>query len=123
MGGLATGLGSFHRSHSSLWIGWPGIDSERIRGEEEDIAARLQPENCHPVFLSQSDVEDYYHGFCNKTIWPLFHYFTEHAVYGEKLWEAYKRVNNNFCDAVIEVAEPDDIIWIHDYQLMLVLED
>ncbi|MDY7019419.1 MAG: trehalose-6-phosphate synthase, partial [Chloroflexota bacterium] len=120
VGGLATGLVSFHKSYNSVWIGWPGIDSEKIKGsEEEEIKTRLRSENCYPVFLSQNDVEDYYHGFCNRTIWPLFHYFTDHAVYKEDSWQAYERVNEAFSNAVVEVAEPGDIIWVHDYQLML----
>jgi trehalose 6-phosphate synthase/phosphatase len=119
VGGLATGLASFHKSHNSIWIGWPGIDSEKIAGEEKDIEARLQSERCYPVFLSQNEVEDYYHGFCNKIIWPLFHYFPMYTVYGQDLWRAYEQVNEAFSNAVVEVAKPGDIIWVHDYQLML----
>lgn len=118
-GGLATGLGSFYKSYRSLWIGWPGISLEEVKDKKEDIKAKLLSENCYPVFLSRRDVEEYYNGFCNKTIWPLFHYFPQYAVYSENLWKAYKRVNELFCDAIVKVAEPDDIIWIHDYHLML----
>ncbi len=119
VGGLATGLGAFYKSRDSIWIGWPGIAQEKIAGEEKDIEARLLSESCYPVFFSEHDVEDYYHGFCNKTIWPLFHYFTQYAVYNKDLWQTYERVNQVFSDAVIEVAEESDIIWIHDYHLML----
>lgn len=119
IGGLATGLRTFYKSYNSTWIGWPGINLEKIKEEEQDIEARLLSEGCCPVFLSQRDIEDYYHGFCNKTIWPLFHYYPSYAGYSKDLWEAYERVNKVFGDAVTEVAEPGDIIWIHDYQLML----
>ena len=69
VGGLATGLGSFYKSYDSTWIGWPGIELEKIKGEEEeDIKARLLSESCYPIFLSQRDIEDHYHGFCNRTI-------------------------------------------------------
>ena len=71
------------------------------------------------MFLSQYDIENYYHGFCNKTIWPLFHYFPQYTVYEEKMWKAYKKVNEIFRDVVLEVMEHDDFIWIHDYHLML----
>ncbi len=120
-GGLATGLGSFYKSYRSLWIGWPGIAINKKNGyDKEQIEEQLLTEfNCHPVFLSQRDIVDYYEGFCNKTIWPLYHYFTEHVIYEESLYEAYKRVNRLFCDAIVEVAEEDDIIWIHDYHFML----
>lgn len=119
IGGLATGLRSFYKSYNSTWIGWPGINLEKIKDEELDVQLRLLCENCYPVFLSQHDVEDYYHGFCNKTIWPLFHYYPSYTAYSKDLWEAYERVNRIFADAVTEFAEQGDIIWIHDYHLML----
>jgi len=118
-GGLATALGSFYKSYNCLWIGWPGISLERIEGEQKDIKARLMSENCYPIFLSQQDIEGYYHGFSNRTIWPLFHYLTFYTVYREDLWQAYEQVNEAFSKAIMEVAQPDDIIWIHDYHLML----
>lgn len=114
VGGLATGIGSVYKSLRSLWIGWPGIS-----GQVKEIDEKLTEENCYPVSLSQHDVENYYHGFCNKTIWPLFHYFVQHTVYSESMWKSYKHVNELFCDVIMDIAKPDDIIWIHDYQLML----
>ena len=122
-GGLVTGLGSFYKSHQSSWIGWTGISQEKLKGEEkEEISKKLASENCHPIFLSQYQIDNYYYGFCNKTIWPLFHYFTQYTIYKKSLWGAYKRVNRSFCDAVINIAKPNDIIWIHDYHLMLLPE-
>ncbi len=119
-GGLATGLGSFYKSYQSLWIGWPGVTLEKITEEKkEEIGEKLTAESCSPIFLSQEEFENYYYGFCNKTIWPLFHYFPLYTIYDENFWEAYKRVNEAFCDVVVEVAEPGDIIWVHDYHLML----
>ncbi len=120
IGGLATGLGSFYKSYNSLWIGWPGIVLDKIKGENEAVKTKLISElNCHPVFLTQNDIENYYLGFCNRTIWPLFHYFTQYVIHDESLWGAYKRVNEFFCDAVMEIVKEDDIIWIHDYHLIL----
>lgn len=120
IGGLATGIGSVHRSYDALWIGWPGISLDEIREEEkEEIEERLMLENCYPVFISQSDANKFYYGFCNKTLWPLFHYFVQYVSYNKVLWDAYKRVNELFCESVIKIANEDDIIWIHDYHLML----
>ncbi len=119
IGGLATGLGSLYKQYNSVWIGWPGIDREKIKGEKSDIEAGLLSENCYPVFLLHRGVEGYYHGFCNGTIWPLFHYVPLYAVYSKDLWQAYERVNEAFADAVVEVAKDGDIIWVHDYHLML----
>ncbi|MFH2001866.1 MAG: trehalose-6-phosphate synthase, partial [Planctomycetota bacterium] len=118
VGGLATGLGSFYKSYDSLWIGWPGIVPE-ASDDVMEIETAIRAENCVPVFLSRREVEDYYYGFCNKTIWPLFHYFSQYTVYSKELWDVYRQANQAFCNKVMEVAEPGDIIWIHDYQLML----
>ncbi len=119
VGGLATGLGSFYKDYKGVWIGWPGIASERIRGEKTVIRDLLDKENCAPVFLSQKDVEKYYYGFSNKTLWPLFHYFTQFVIYDDSFWKTYMSVNREFAKAVLKVADKDDIIWVHDYQLML----
>lgn len=119
VGGLVTGLRSVHASGKSLWVGWPGIASEALRGKEAAVRRDLAERNCVPVFLSQRDVQDYYGGFSNRTIWPLFHYFTQHATYNPAQWQAYRRVNERFAAAVVEVAGPDDTIWVHDYHLML----
>jgi trehalose 6-phosphate synthase/phosphatase len=101
-------------------VGWAGMAAEDIfKGEHEKIRKKLASKNCYPIFLSQNSIEDYYQGFCNKTIWPLFSYFPQYTFYEEKFWKSYKDVNEIFCDAVIQVLKEDDIIWIHDYQLML----
>lgn len=118
-GGLATGLGSIYRSRDSLWIGWPGVSRERIGDRREEIETRLAEDRFYPVWLTQHDVENHYYGFCNKTIWPLFHYLSLYTIYSKNYWEAYKRVNMEFCDEVIRVAREDDIIWVQDYHLML----
>ncbi|OAG27164.1 bifunctional alpha,alpha-trehalose-phosphate synthase (UDP-forming)/trehalose-phosphatase [Thermodesulfatator autotrophicus] len=118
-GGLATGLGSFYRETGGVWLGWPGISQESARGHEEDIIAKLRELSCKPVFLSKRLIEKYYYGFSNKTLWPLFHYFLQYAVFDQKFWESYRRVNRLFCEAILEVAGPDSTIWVHDYQLLL----
>ena len=117
-GGLATGLGSIYQSRDSVWIGWCGLAAERLGGQEPEIQKMLEAERCHGVFLNQYDIENFYYGFSNKTIWPLFHYFPLYTIYNEHFWEAYVRVNRIFCDEVLKVAKEGDIIWIHDYQLL-----
>ncbi|MFQ5552915.1 MAG: trehalose-6-phosphate synthase, partial [Thermoplasmata archaeon] len=121
VGGLATGMASFHQGRESVWIGWPGVTTEDLReGEREALTERLGAEfRSHPVFLSRADVASYYEGFSNRTVWPLFHYFPQYAVYDEALWEAYQRVNQLFRDLVLDVVSEDDVVWIHDYHLML----
>jgi trehalose 6-phosphate synthase/phosphatase len=118
-GGLVTALGGLEKSQRRVWIGWPGIPMSPSNPEASDIKALLEPEDYRPVFISRHDIDAYYHGFCNETIWPLFHYFVQFALYEKDYWKAYKRVNEAFCDEIMDIAEPDDIIWIHDYHLMI----
>ncbi len=120
VGGLATGLKSFYKIYESIWLGWPGIALNKIKKERDIIKNKLISDyRCYPIFLSQKDVETYYQGFCNKTIWPLFHYFTQYAIYDNALWKGYVKVNKLFCEAILTLAQDPDIIWIHDFHLML----
>jgi trehalose 6-phosphate synthase/phosphatase len=64
-------------------------------------------------------MDRFYFGFCNKTIWPLFHYFPSLTVYEEEHWRRYRGVNAAFCDALERILKPDDLVWVHDYHLML----
>jgi trehalose 6-phosphate synthase/phosphatase len=90
------------------------------KGERRDIQDKLMAQfNCYPVFLSQNDLDKYYLGFSNKTLWPLFHYFTQYVIHDKNLWEAYKQVNGLFGGVISRIAQKDDIIWVHDYHLML----
>ena len=119
-GGLATGMSSFHQNYDCQWIGWPGLVKDRINEKGiQEIITKLDKLNNYPVFLSQSQIQAYYNGFCNKTIWPLFHSFTQYAVYQNSLWDEYNRVNRIFCETILNTARSDDLIWVHDYQLML----
>jgi len=117
-GGLATGLGSIYKQGGNLWIGWPGMYVNDIQIQDE-ITATLREENMSPIFLTTEDIRDFYEGFSNETLWPIFHYFMEYAEYERPLWEAYERVNLKFCEEIIKHAEPGDTLWVHDYQLML----
>ncbi|HEU68585.1 MAG TPA: bifunctional alpha,alpha-trehalose-phosphate synthase (UDP-forming)/trehalose-phosphatase, partial [Candidatus Acetothermia bacterium] len=119
VGGLATGLAAVHSGGSGAWVGWPGIPAEDLRGREDALARGLGEHGCVPVPLSGRDVRAYYGGFSNRTIWPLFHYFTQHTTYDRRHWEAYREVNERFAAAVAEVAASGDTIWVHDYHLML----
>lgn len=121
VGGVATGLGSFHKAHESIWVGWAEVSAARLSSEErERIRVELaEKHRCVPVFLTAADVRGFYAGFSNQTLWPLFHQFTQYARFDADNWAAYERVNRKYCDAVLEVARPGDTIWVQDYQLML----
>src|ERR1017187_3886674 len=126
-GGLTTGLWSYLEGGAAgseerpefVWLGWPGAS---VAPEDEPaVKAYAEKEfKAQPVFLPEERMDRFYHGFCNKTLWPLFHYFPDLTLYEEEYWEEYKQVNHMFAEAVLKVLRPDDLLWVHDYQLMLV---
>ncbi|BDC99540.1 bifunctional alpha,alpha-trehalose-phosphate synthase (UDP-forming)/trehalose-phosphatase [Persicobacter psychrovividus] len=118
-GGLATGLGSVYKKGDNLWIGWPGLAVENDN-DRKVVDQQLKAGNMRPVYLTEEEVHEFYEGFSNETLWPIFHYFPSYANFDENHWESYKKVNQKFCDAILEIARPDDTIWVHDYQLLLV---
>ena len=125
-GGLTTGLWSYLDRKSPdgadrpdfLWMGWPGASIP----PEHEAAVRTygaQQFKSSPVFLPEESMDRFYLGFCNKTIWPLFHYFPTLTHYEEEYWQEYRNVNRVFGEAVVNALQPDDMLWIHDYHLML----
>ncbi len=121
VGGLATGMSSVSESYDNLWIGWSGLTIGEVNKKtEEKVERKLKAMNYMPLHLSAEDLDGFYFGFSNKTIWPLFHYFTQYVHYDDQEWETYRRVNQQYADKILETATDDDLVWIHDYQLMLV---
>ncbi|MCW3465699.1 bifunctional alpha,alpha-trehalose-phosphate synthase (UDP-forming)/trehalose-phosphatase [Chitinophaga nivalis] len=117
-GGLATGLGAIYREGNNIWIGWPGQEITDPATQEK-IAKQFKQLNLMPVYLTQDEINNFYEGFSNETLWPVFHYMSVYARYEQTYWDAYYQVNQKFRDIILKVAEPDDIIWVHDYQLLL----
>ena len=117
-GGLATGLGSIYRNGNNVWIGWPGLVVPEQK-DQDNIRQQLADMNLMPVYLEQEEINNFYEGFSNETLWPVFHYMAVYARYEQTYWDAYYRVNEKFRDLILSVAQPDDVIWIHDYQLLL----
>ncbi len=121
VGGLATGMKSVHSGGDSLWIGWSGLTDEEIPdGLAPKIDKALAEHGSSKVNLTEEEIDGYYYGFSNRTVWPLFHYFMEYTEFEQEFWNAYKTVNQKFADAILVKADDDDTIWVHDYQLMLV---
>jgi trehalose 6-phosphate synthase/phosphatase len=125
-GGLVSGLSDFLEGlgesktgiNDYLWMGWPGTTIEE--DEKDYIREKVQEKfKAAPIFLSQKLMDKVYLGFCNKTIWPLFHYFPGYASFESDFWSEYKKVNEIFRDEVLKALQPDDIVWVHDYHLML----
>ncbi len=120
-GGFASGLKNFYKKNNSIWIGWTGIDEETLSlKEKEQVKNKFLDSNCFPVHLKGEDITGFFQGFCNSTIWPLFHYLTQDTVYDKEYWRIYKAVNQIFADEIVENYVEGDRIWIHDYHLMLV---
>jgi trehalose 6-phosphate synthase/phosphatase len=119
-GGLVSALEPLLKSHGGIWVGSGGTeDSPEIRR----ILEKASGENSYtysPLFLTEEEQSNFYEGFSNEIIWPLFHDLQSRCNFDPKYWEFYQRVNRKFADAVEQASKREDLIWIHDYQLMLV---
>ncbi len=118
-GGLATSMRPLLEKGVALWFGWPGLSEEQAGDAKDEINRQLRTRGVVPVWLKAEEVENYYEGFCNATIWPLFHYFADKAVFNERYWDAYVRVNERFAEEIASRYPRGAIIWVHDYHLML----
>jgi trehalose 6-phosphate synthase len=115
-GGLAMGLGAALREYSGLWFGWSGGTVEAFTGETS--RTKVQGVEIVTVDLEEQDVQEYYNGYANKTIWPLFHYRVDLTAYDRSFDQGYQRVNRRFAETLAPLIEPDDLIWVHDYHLL-----
>jgi trehalose 6-phosphate synthase/phosphatase len=116
-GGLATGLGSIYKSGDNIWIGWPGLEVPEDR--QQEVTDQLSELNLIPVFLSNEEINQYYEGFSNEVLWPVFHYMTTYANYEQAYWDYYQSVNAKFSETVLAHLKDGDTVWVHDYQLLL----
>lgn len=125
-GGLATGLASYTTNEHSKWIGWPGIPSDDLSPEEKrEIRRELEKHHCYPVFLTKEQIDGYYNGFSNSILWPLFHgsvVSKDSRAKETAFFEEYKSVNEKFAKEVFRLSEPGRLVWVHDYQLLLLPE-
>ena len=126
-GGLATALKSWSEKKKEgdstpeiVWVGWPGIVPTNKSEKQALIEVLRINKNTTGIVLTKKQVEKYYYGFSNKTVWPLFHYFPVYTDYSHETWEYYVQVNQLFADTVCQIIRPGDVVWVHDYQLMLV---
>lgn len=116
-----TGLTGFFNSYDTHWIGLTGVENYSFSPEEKEWLDNqlLKEHRCIPAFPEPEDFQRYLHGFVKNTLWPLFHYFTQNVTYTNEHWRAYKKINELVAGKVAEVIRDGDILWIHDYHLML----
>lgn len=116
-GGLVSALEPVMRVHDGAWIGWPGGAQEDDDDLEPFVEDGMQ---LVPVPLSAQEVEEFYEGFSNGTLWPLYHDVVAKPLFKREWWEAYRKVNQRFAERAAAVAAPGAMVWVHDYQLQLV---
>ncbi|KQO62108.1 alpha,alpha-trehalose-phosphate synthase (UDP-forming) [Curtobacterium sp. Leaf261] len=113
-GGLVTALEPVMRANDGAWVGWAGQADVSVDPFDNDGIHIV------PVPLSEDELRDYYEGFSNDTLWPLYHDVIEQPTYHRDWWNAYKRVNQRFAEAAAAVTEENGVVWVQDYQLQLV---
>jgi trehalose 6-phosphate synthase/phosphatase len=114
-GGLVSALQPVLGTRGGTWVGWPGL----AVGESEEIPFEEDSYRILPVRLSEFEIAHYLDGFANRTLWPMFHSFPAHARLEQQDFHVYERVNQRFADAIQAETRSEDLVWIHDYQLML----
>ena len=115
VGGLVSALDPALERRGGTWVGWPGISFSA----DERLPPLEAPYTLAPVPLRNLEVSGFYHGFANGTLWPLFHSFPQRTRFDDRSWRTYQRINERFARIAHGAAAPDDLIWVHDYQLML----
>jgi len=118
-GGLATGLRGPHESGNGLWFGWPGELRGMRAAVKKDALQRLAAQRFVPIELSRKEVESYYNDFSNGVLWPTFHYLIDRLPLQTPDWQDYVAVNERFAAAVVAHWQPGDVVWVHDFHLML----
>ena len=124
-GGLVTAMAPVLRNRGGLWIGWPGNASED--GVDMELllekAAGESGYSLKPVALTRREVQEYYMGFSNEVLWPLFHDFVPYCNFKPVYWKTYESVNKKFATVVQKNSSGRDFIWIHDYHLIGVAQE
>ena len=118
IGGLSSSLDGLADSCDVRWVGWPGAF---VKDQDYPSVKEVLEKNysCTPVFLSQEEIDGYYHGFSNTSLWYLFHYYTAFCRYKQEWFRQYEIVNKKFAEKILPIINEDSLIWIHDYHLML----
>ena len=115
-GGLAVALAAALKEYSGFWFGWSGETTPTFTGET--TTRRVNDVTVVTVDLEEADYQEYYNGYANGTLWPLFHYRLDLTQYDRTFDQGYERVNRRFAETLAPLIEPGDLIWVHDYHLI-----
>jgi trehalose 6-phosphate synthase/phosphatase len=119
-GGLASAMNPLLSKTGGEWIGWAGDSgSEHSQERQAIISDWAKTDHCFAVDLPKDVAAGFYEGYANQTLWPVFHNFPSQLKFDARHWESYVEANRIFCEAVVNHYRPNDLIWVHDYQLML----
>jgi len=124
-GGLVTALRPILQDRGGRWIGWAGLPSEEL-GDASAVFERSRQHYGYELVdvpLSAAEQADFYHGFSNEVVWPLFHDMPSQCRFLPRYWRAYQEVNRRFAEVTARCASPDDFVWVHDYHLILVARE
>lgn len=114
-GGLAVALSAALREHGGIWFGWSGDETSEFTGHIN--FQRQDGVTTATIDLEEQDIEEYYNGYANRTLWPLFHYRIDLAEYERSFAGGYQRANERFAETVLPLIEPEDLIWVQDYHM------
>lgn len=116
VGGLVSAVRPAMEANGGLWFGWSGKTTQRRPSSTAHVSS-FDSVELATVDLSDDEVSLYYTGFANRTLWPLFHCFPGRVVLRHDTYRAYRRINRRFAEALYPMLKPNDLVWIHDYQL------
>jgi trehalose 6-phosphate synthase/phosphatase len=117
-GGLASALAAVETDAPQYWVGWSGTPLENTP-DPDSLRKTMSELKIVPVFLTADEIDGFYEGYSNGTLWPLLHYMTQKAHFKNDWADHYRRANEKFADAILEIAEDGDTVWVHDYHLFL----
>ena len=115
-GGLAVAMSAALHQRGGIWFGWSGHEVDSFTGQL--TMERIDGFTTATIDLEPQDVEEYYNGYANRTLWPLFHYRIDLAEYENEFGRGYERVNEHFANSLVPLIEEEDIVWVQDYHFL-----
>lgn len=118
-GGIVSAIKGVRKDYEMSWLGWPGDVIEGAKNKKHIKELLWKKYRCIPVCLDKKEIDGFYQGFSNSTLWPILHYRPHFVKYHNDWWRQYQEVNAKFANAAMKIAQKGELVWIHDYHLML----